>query len=141
MSRRITFFSFYPVKNYNGAILNLDGDCCEKDIDILFYGTISSERRKGYLEELKKHFNMQVITKAFGDEILPRIQRAKIVANIHYYENALLETTRISEALSMEAVIVSERRWIWIPAKNLKKRLCLLRLGMLVNLLENVENY
>jgi len=33
---------------------------------------------------------------------------AKVIVNIHYYENALLETTRICECLSLGIPIVSE---------------------------------
>ena len=106
---KLHFSPICPAENYAEDVLGLDNCRGEKDIDILFYGTMSSERRKRYLGELKKHFNVQIITKAFGDEIYPWIQRAKIVVNIHYYENALLETTRISEALSLGAVIVSEK--------------------------------
>ena len=107
---KLHFSPIYPVENYNDDILKLDNCYGEKDIDILFYGTVlQSERRVRYLAELEKQFNIRIVTEVFGDEVLFLIQRAKIVVNIHYYENALLETTRISEALSLGAVIVSEK--------------------------------
>jgi len=40
--------------------------------------------------------------------LIALLKRSKVVINIHYYEDALLETTRISEALSYGARVVSE---------------------------------
>ena len=37
------------------------------------------------------------------------IQQSKLVLNIHYYENALLETTRLFESLSLDSLIISEK--------------------------------
>ena len=36
------------------------------------------------------------------------MKKAKVIVNVHYYENALLETTRIYECLSLNKVVVSE---------------------------------
>ncbi len=40
---------------------------------------------------------------------MEELKKGKIVVNIHYYENALLETTRIYECLSLNCLIVSEK--------------------------------
>lgn len=79
-----------------------------KEFDVLFYGDIHNERRSAYLTELQKHFKVQIIHDSFGAEIRHAIKNAKIVVNIHYYENALLETTRICECLSLGTKVVSE---------------------------------
>jgi len=78
--------------------------------DVLFYGDTRCERRQKYLNELQKHFNVKILFKVYHDAALEKIRQAKIVVNIHYYEDALLETTRISEVLSLNSsIIVSER--------------------------------
>ncbi|MBR7652993.1 class I SAM-dependent methyltransferase [Brucella oryzae] len=79
-----------------------------KQFDVLFYGDIHNERRSAYLTELQKHFKVKIIHDSFGAEIRQAIRQARIVVNIHYYENALLETTRICECLSLGAKVISE---------------------------------
>ena len=79
-----------------------------RDIDLLFYGAIASERRQRYLAALQARFPLTIAKETFGDEMRDLLDRAKLVVNIHFYENALLETTRISEALSHGARVVSE---------------------------------
>jgi hypothetical protein len=78
------------------------------DHDVVFYGDDNNPRRKRFLEALKKHFNVKVINNQFGEALYSEIRKAKLIVNIHYYDNALLETTRIAEALSLGALVVSE---------------------------------
>jgi GR25 family glycosyltransferase involved in LPS biosynthesis/predicted nucleic acid-binding Zn-ribbon protein len=80
----------------------------ERDIDVLFYGAVASERRGRYLNALSERLNIRIETNLFGEEIQSLLDRSKIVVNIHFYENALLETTRLSEALSHGAHVISE---------------------------------
>lgn len=80
----------------------------DKSADVLFYGDPNCERRKAYLQELKKHFNVTVASEVFGDRLTKMVKDARVVINIHYYENALLETTRLYETLSLGTPIISE---------------------------------
>lgn len=80
-----------------------------KDIDVLFYGDHQScLRRQEILKSIDKKFNIKIIDSVFGDEIKDVIRRARVVLNIHYYENALLETPRIQECLSLGTSVLSE---------------------------------
>jgi len=80
------------------------------DFDVVFYGDPTAPRRQRILAALKKRFDVQVISNVFGDELYRMLARAKVLVNIHFYENALLETTRLYEALSLGGpMIVSER--------------------------------
>jgi hypothetical protein len=79
-----------------------------RDIDILFYGAINSPRRQKFLEALGKKFYVRIETELFGEPLRELLARAKVVVNIHFYDDALLETTRIAEALSHGARVVSE---------------------------------
>ena len=80
----------------------------QRDIDVLFYGAINSIRRSKYITALSDRVNLHVETNLFGDALGKVLDRTKVVVNIHFYENALLETTRLSEALSHGAFVVSE---------------------------------
>jgi len=82
----------------------------KKEYDVLFYGGMNCQRRKDILAEIGKCYKIKIIDNMYGAELLKEIAKAKIVLNIHYYEGALLETTRISECLSLNSgVIVSEK--------------------------------
>lgn len=81
----------------------------EYQYDVLFYGDPGSDRRKKFLEAIAGKFNLKVCVNVFGQDLIDEIKKAKVVVNIHFYEDALLETTRISQLLSMGKLIVSER--------------------------------
>jgi hypothetical protein len=82
----------------------------EKTIDILFYGTLNY-RRYLILETLKQLFpdlKIEIYDKLFGQDLKDKITKAKIILNLHYYENSVLETARIFEALNYNVHIISE---------------------------------
>jgi len=81
----------------------------EKTCDVLFYGdSNSSPRRREMLAALKQHFKVRVVNEVFGRDMLEAIRQARVVVNLHYYENALLEMPRIQECLSLGVPVVSE---------------------------------
>lgn len=87
----------------------LDLEPQEKLHDVLFYGdAASSPRRRKLLEALKSRFSVHCCSEIFGDEMRREIMRSRVVVNIHYYENALLEMPRIQECLSLGVAVVSE---------------------------------
>ena len=96
---------YLPVSNLSGMKLPSDRAI---DCDVVFYGDPNNSRRQQYLTELKKHFNVKVVSEVFGETLHESLSKARVVVNIHYYENALLETTRIFECLSLGLDIVSE---------------------------------
>lgn len=51
---------------------------------------------------------LKIVTNLFGEALEQELRQAAVILNIHYYENALLETTRIYQALSYGAPVVSE---------------------------------
>ena len=80
-----------------------------KTCDVLFYGDdLGSPRRLHMLSALKTKFQIQVKNETFGPAMEQAIRSARVVVNIHFYEDALLETPRIWECLSLGASIVSE---------------------------------
>ena len=78
--------------------------------DVTFYGDIQNIRRKAILDELSKDFRVHIVSEVFGDELYEELSKSKVVINLHYYENALLETTRLYEVLSLgRSIVLSER--------------------------------
>lgn len=81
----------------------------EKVYDVLFYGDPnSSPRRRAMLDALRRHFDVRVCSEVFGQAMIDEIRRARVVVNLHYYENALLEMPRVQECLSLGVPLVSE---------------------------------
>jgi len=82
----------------------------EKDIDILFMGSISL-RRKELLEKLRESgYNVHIADGGlWGDERVDLLKRSKSVINIHYYgEDSPLEMARLSVLLANKCFIISE---------------------------------
>lgn len=80
----------------------------EESYDVLFYGDDKNPRRQKFLETISKKFKLKIINDSYKDELYQELSKAKIVVNIHYYENALLETTRLYESLSLNRLVISE---------------------------------
>lgn len=76
--------------------------------DVLFYGDIHSERRQNLLNKLKNDFNLKIAFKVWGEQKIEELKKAKVIVNLHFYEDALLESTRLFECLEMGKVVVSE---------------------------------
>ncbi|MGH8214746.1 MAG: sulfotransferase [Rhodanobacteraceae bacterium] len=87
-----------------------DIDVAEKNrYDVLFYGDIHNDRRRRFVEALEKVCHVKVIHDLFGQDLREEIAGAKLIVNIHYYEDALLETTRLWECVSLDKLVISER--------------------------------
>jgi len=81
----------------------------EKKYDVLFYGdSNSSPRRKQLLDALDGKWNVKIASEIYGLEMVNIIRQAKVILNLHFYEDALLETPRIQECLSLGVPVVSE---------------------------------
>ena len=81
-----------------------------KEYDVIFYGDNECERRKRVLERLGSKFKLKIINNLFGEELYRELSKAKVIVNIHYYEGALLETTRLYECISLgTSALVSEK--------------------------------
>jgi SAM-dependent methyltransferase len=80
----------------------------EKDIDVLFYGSLNP-RRKAILEALRaRGLNAVHLFGAYGAERDAAIARAKLVINLHFYESAIFEVVRVSYLLANGVCVVSE---------------------------------
>jgi hypothetical protein len=75
--------------------------------DILFVGAPNS-RRNNIIRELKKKYKVLFLAKTFNNDLYDLMDQTKIILNLHYYKNAILETTRLNEALFNNKLIISE---------------------------------
>lgn len=97
----------------------------EPEFDVLFFGALN-ERRYNLLKEVDDKFRLKVLCQAddiknykdkfkhiqigvFGNKIIPFLNNAKIILNIHYYDGLLQEQVRLFELLHYDKLIVSEK--------------------------------
>ena len=85
-----------------------------KTIDILFIGNLN-QRREKILNNIRQHsisnnlnYNIQVISDKTGIELINIIKQSKLILNLHYYPNAILELFRIHDVLPYDCKILSE---------------------------------
>lgn len=84
----------------------------DEEYDIVFYGTMNENRKKYF--DLLSSSNYKVKFDfgygLFGDELINAFRNAKIVLNLHYYENpSILEISRIIPLISNYKLVLSER--------------------------------
>jgi hypothetical protein len=99
-----------PVTPYQGAQFSDGLTDIEptKICDVLFYGDLKNKRRQAFLKVLGEHFEVRAERSLYGQDLWQAMRQARVVVNIHYYENALLESTRLCECLSLGARVISE---------------------------------
>ena len=85
----------------------------EEKIDILFIGTIN-DRREAILDKLHEYsidnryyYNIKIVSNVFNEELIKLIKNSKLVINLHYYNNSLLEIFRIHDLLPYDCIILS----------------------------------
>ncbi len=80
----------------------------EKDIDVLFYGS-DNERRVEVLKTVASQgLKVAYHRGVYGAARDEHIARAKIVLNVHYYEQSVFEVVRVSYLLANKVCVVSE---------------------------------
>jgi len=95
-------YSFYKNNNKKMDIKN----------NILFYGSLNESRKKKLFKLQKMlypKYIIKIIRNTYGEKIFDEILQSKIIINIHFYDNALLETYRINEVLSCNKIVISEK--------------------------------
>jgi len=80
----------------------------EKDIDVLFYGSINPRRRAVLRELADRGFQVVHAFGVYGAERDALIGRAKLVLNHHYYDANIFEIVRVSYLLANGVCVVAE---------------------------------
>lgn len=112
----------------------------EKKYEVLFYGDPHSDRRCDILSELSRHFRVEIVSEIFGAALYKKIRAAHVVVNLHYYDGALLETTRICECLSLGVRVVSECGVDQDDYLELSKSLRLVKAGDIKGLIDAITH-
>jgi hypothetical protein len=98
-----------PMKLINPNIIN--DNMINTNNNILFYGSMN-DIRKTKLFYLKKRlypkYNVKIVNDIYGEKMIEEIMKSKIILNIHFYKDAILETARINEVLSCDKIVISE---------------------------------
>lgn len=89
-----------PIENYQSYYE-------ERKYDVLFFGT-QNERRNNIIQVLKKHFNVCYVNNIFDEPLDKLICQSFVCLNLHYYKDAVLETSRIHKLLNKNVTIISE---------------------------------
>jgi hypothetical protein len=80
----------------------------ERDIDVLFYGAVTSRRQKILHDLSRRGLKVAAIFRAYGQARDDHIGRANIQLNIHQFETSQLEQLRISYLLNNRRFVISE---------------------------------
>lgn len=81
----------------------------EKDIDVLFYGSVS-ERRAAVFEALAgEGIGLKSLYNVYGKERDDYIARSKIVLNVHFFDECYFEPIRVGYLINNKAFVISEK--------------------------------
>lgn len=77
------------------------------EYDLVFYGTFNERRRK-IINYLQNKYKVLVIEHIYNEERDALLQKGKIVINLHYYNDHVLESCRFNETINFDRLIISE---------------------------------
>jgi len=80
----------------------------EKEIDVLFYGSINKRRKQIIDKLLKNKIKVKCLFGIYGKERDEWISRSKIVLNLHMYESKIFEIIRVFYLLTNGISVISE---------------------------------
>lgn len=80
----------------------------QKDIDVLFYGSINSHRDMILRELEETDLKVVRLFNCYGAERDSIIARSKIILNLHYYPEQIFEIVRVSYLLTNRCFVLSE---------------------------------
>ena len=80
-----------------------------KEFDVVFVGQLNDRRRK-VLDKLGElGITYLVLENTWGRERLKSLQKGRVVLNVHFFPEGILETVRLSYLLSNAMLVVSEK--------------------------------
>ena len=99
-----------------GACYPFVPDGTAPDVDVMFYGYINDRRRR-MLDELKERgIEVKEVFDLDAEALAEEINRAKIVLNLHYYEEG--HEYRIWECMACATYVLSELLPSWSPLRD-----------------------
>ncbi|MEQ1715201.1 MAG: tetratricopeptide repeat protein [Hyphomicrobium sp.] len=80
----------------------------DQTTDVLFYGSLNA-RRDAVLDEIRSYgINVKHLFNVYGKELDSEVANAKVVLNMHFYEDSIHEIVRTSYLMANRKAIVSE---------------------------------
>ena len=99
--------NYLPIP-FKHTIINPIHSLAVKKYDLVFIGSIN-KRRQIILNKLNKKYSIFISKKPIYGNLLEYLYSvSKILINIHFFENSILESTRINEAIETGIMIISE---------------------------------
>lgn len=80
----------------------------EEDIEVLFYGSMNVRRAQIIDKLVVSGLQVEHLFGVYGKERDAVIARAKVVLNLHHYDNAVFEIFRVSHLVANKKCVVSE---------------------------------
>ncbi|MFP4418547.1 MAG: hypothetical protein ACOC4C_03780 [Fibrobacterota bacterium] len=80
----------------------------DKDIDVLFFGSVNQRRRKILQAIANEGVGIKTLFGVYGEQRDKIIGRSKIIVNIHNYEAQIFESIRVSYLLNNGCFVLSE---------------------------------
>lgn len=80
----------------------------DRDIDVLFYGSVNDRRKKVLDQLVASGLTVKVLFGVYGKERDRLIERSKIVLNHHFYNSKIFEIIRVFYLLTNSIAVVGE---------------------------------
>lgn len=116
-----------PVGYYPGLSNMLDADGqnpTKEDIDVLFVGSMN-ERRARIISEIQSYrLSVKTLNGVYGEDRDRWIARAKIVLNIHFYDDPIWEIFRVSHLVANKKLVVTEDGGCDLALEEVAKQTC-----------------
>lgn len=141
LEKRNIYAQYVPI-GYNQILQQIPKQN-NKDIDLLFFGSMN-ERRKKILQKIHLDTNIRTLTlfDVYGQERNNFISRSKLVLNIHFFESQIFESVRISFLLNNNIPFLSEDSKI-TPYSEINLPVCKANefSNKINNILKNYEDF
>ena len=79
-----------------------------RDIDVLFYGTPNPRRERIFEGLCAAGLRVELVAGAYGWELTPALERARLVLHVHYYETRLFPVARMLQPVASAVPVVCE---------------------------------
>lgn len=77
-------------------------------VDVLFFGSPNARRERIFEQLRAAGLSVEVVSGAYGWELTPALQRARLVLHVHYYETRLFPIARMLQPVASAVPIVCE---------------------------------
>jgi hypothetical protein len=98
----------HPMNELVAGQRHMPRSALPRPVDVLFYGSVNA-RRLHVLNELEANgLVVEVVNGAYGADLAPAIQRAKMVLHVHYYSTTLFPALRVLQPVAQGVPVVCE---------------------------------